>query len=201
MIWINTMFTNVWWICCNHSSYVSLMKWWWQNSMVSVYSILICTYIFSSMVSQLPPLKGYKKMFKVSTLSFNARLHVRTVTVLLARRSQVSHEWSQIHYVSTVASPWHHRLLQHKQWSSNVPRDKSVRDLSHGKVKAMMVVHCILTTAPETYKNARSARRKRGAVPSSINHKWSSAADRHIATTLKGCFKETVLNSNVHLHI
>jgi len=54
---------------------------------------------------------------------------------------------------------------------SNVPRDKSVRDLSHEEVKAMMLVHCILTTAPVTFKNAHSTQRKCGAVPSSTNHK------------------------------
>jgi len=60
-------------ICRNHPSYVSLMKCWRQNSMASVYRVVIWTHIFSSMVSQLPPLKDYKKMLKVSTLSFNAR--------------------------------------------------------------------------------------------------------------------------------
>jgi hypothetical protein len=60
-------------ICCNHPSYVSLIKCKWQNSMASVYRVVIRTHIFSSMVSQLPPLKDYKKMLKVSTVSFNAR--------------------------------------------------------------------------------------------------------------------------------
>jgi len=72
MICINTMFTNVWWICYNYPSYVSLMKCWWQNPMISVYR-LIWTYTFSSMISQVPPLKDYNKMLKVSTLSFNAQ--------------------------------------------------------------------------------------------------------------------------------
>jgi hypothetical protein len=52
--------------------------------------------------------------------------------------------------VFVVASPGRHRLLQHKQWTSDFARNKNVGALNQGNKPALLLAHLVLSIVPET---------------------------------------------------
>ena len=101
-------------------------------------------------------------------------MHVWSVIAWLAGILQVWYESSQLHSVFSVASLGRYWLLLHKLSTSDIPRDKTLKEFKSAQRSGLAIgflcaIHC---SGKTLFTNIGTARRADGGTPSCMNHNW-----------------------------